>query len=198
MKNSIALALGLSIVITAVSPAQGGRDYVGWFGLGTGSGTIMCSACEHAGNMGGSTLSLQLAAGVSKHVRLGSSLDTWWHSRDSWERGVWNLNALALYYPWTVRRGFFVGGGPTYSLIWAVLPGDSGLQRHGWGVTAEMGYDIVPRSKTSLTPFVEYSYAWVGDISYPVGSGIPWARGWRHQVVSVGLGVTFHESKRNE
>jgi len=67
------------------------------------------------------------------------------------------------------------------------------LQRHGWGFAAELGYDIVPRKALSLTPYVQYSYAWVGDIYYPKGSGIPFARDWKHQLVSLGVGVTYHE-----
>ena len=81
-------------------------------------------------------------------------------------------------------------------MIFATVTDSTALQRHGGGFAAEMGYDIRPRSTISLTAFVQYSYAWVGNIDYPLGSGIPWARGWKHQVVSLGVGVTLHERKR--
>ncbi len=157
----------------------------------------MCTGCTHAGNMGGSTLTMQVAGSASPRLRVGSTLDWWWHSTDTWERGIWDLEAVVLYYPWTVRRGFFIGGGPSYSLMWATVTDNTALQRHGWGVAAEMGYDIAPRSAVSLTPLLQYSYAWVGDIYYPLGSDVLFARGWKHEVVSLGLGVSLHERRRS-
>jgi hypothetical protein len=146
--------------------------------------------------MGGSTVTLQFAPRVNEHLRVGSTADWWWHSRDTWERGVWNLEAELLYYPWTVRRGFYVGAGPTYTLILATVTESTALQRHGWGVAAEIGYDIAPRAAVSLTPRLSYSYGWVGDIYYPLGSGIPFAKGWKHEVLALGLGLTLHEGRR--
>ncbi len=192
----IGLCLCCSVVLAGTSLAQEGSRFAATLGVGTGSGTIMCSACIHAENMGGSTLSLQLTSSPQPHVRVGATLDTWWHSRDTWERGVWDLSAVAFYYPGTIHRGFFIGGGPSYSMMWAMVNDSTGLQRHGWGVLTEMGYELGPQSRLSLTPYVQYSYAWVGNIYYPIHSGIPWARGWKHQVLSLGLGVTFHNRKR--
>jgi len=189
------LVLLYSSMVVAQSLAQGGEAT---FGFGTGSGTIMCSACTHSGNMGGSTLSMQVARPTSPHLRIGGTLDSWWHSRDTWERGTWDISLVAFYYPWTWRRGFFIGGGPTYSTMWGTASdtGKAALSRRGWGFTAEMGYDIAPRSVVSLTPFATYSYAWIGDIEYPLGSSISFARGWKHEVLSIGLGVTLHERKK--
>lgn len=171
------------------------QGLVSLIGAGTGSATIMCSACTHAGNMSGSTLTLQFAGAVGPRVRVGATVDGWAHSRQSWERDIANINALVFYYPGTMRRGFFVGAGPSYSLMYATVTDSSALQRHGWGVGAEMGYDIRPRSAVSLTPYLQYSYAWVGNIDYPLHTGIPFATGWKHQVVSVGLGLTWHQRK---
>jgi len=202
MDHSIALRIGLSLCSSAMlagkSVAQEGSRLAATFGAGTGSGTIMCSACTHAGNMGGSTLSLLLTSSPQPHVRVGVTVDSWWHSRDTWERGVGNLSAVAFYYPGTIRRGFFIGGGPSYSMMWAMFNDSAGLQRHGWGVLTEMGYELRMQTRLALTPYVQYSYAWVGNIEYPIHSGIPWARGWKHQVVSVGLGVTWHAKEAND
>ncbi len=167
----------------------------GTLGIGSGSGTIACNACAHAGSMGGTSFTIQLAQRVSPHLRAGWTTDVWGHSGDGWEREIGDLNAVLFYYPSTERR-FFIGGGPSYSMMYASVTDSTALQRHGWGFMAEMGYDLRPLSGASLTPFVQYSRAWVGDIYYPKGSGIPWARGWKHQVLSVGLGVTFHNRKR--
>ena len=202
MDHAIALSIGLSlcssVVLAGKSVAQERSRLAATFGVGTGSGTIMCSACTHAGNMGGSTLSLQLTSSPQPHLRVGGTVDYWWHSRDTWERGVWGLSGVAFYYPGTMRRGFFIGGGPSYSMMWALVNDSAGLQRHGWGVLTEMGYELRTQSSLALTPYVQYSYAWVGDIEYPIHSGIPWARGWKHQVVSLGLGVTWHARKAND
>ena len=179
------------------SPQDG---WVGGFqstiGVGTGSATLECSVCTHAGNMGGSTLTIQLAQRVSPHLRVAATTDAWWHSQDDWERGVWSLNAMLFYYPARLRSGFFLGGGPSYSMMFASATDSTALQRHGWGFSTEIGYELRPGARISLTPFAEYSRAWVGGIYYPHGSGIPWAQDWKHQVVSVGLGVTFRDLRR--
>ena len=202
MKTAVlVVAIGLCLSSSAAR-AQGGLAAT--LGVGTGSGTIACSACTHAGNMGGSTATLQVVQKVSPYLRVGWTADGWWHSRDDWERGVWALNAVVFYYPRTVRRsGFFIGGGPSYSMMVATVTDSTGLQRHGWGLAGELGYDMGPQSSLSvtslsLTPYFQYSYAWVGDIYYPKGSSTPFSRGWKHQVVSVGLGVTYHERPKHD
>jgi hypothetical protein len=175
------------------SPQDG--SLAGTLGVGSGSGTIACSACTHAGSMGGTSFTIQLAQRVSPHLRAGWTTDWWWHSADDWERDIGDLGAVLLYYPST-EQPFFIGGGPSYSMLYASVTDSTALQRHGWGFTSEMGYELRLHSTASLTPFVQYSRAWVGDIYYPKGSRIPWARGWKHQVLSVGLGVTLHNRKR--
>jgi hypothetical protein len=192
----LGLAVGLCLM-SAPAFGQGGLELT--LGAGTGSGTINCSACSHAGNMPGTTYSIQVVQRVSPYVRVGWTLDTWSHARDDWERAIGALNAVVFYYPSSVHRsGLFIGGGPSYSIMVASVTDSTGLQRHGWGFAAELGYDIVPRKEFSLTPYFQYSYAWVGDVYYPKGSGIPFARGWKHQVVSVGLGVTYHERPKHD
>ncbi len=190
MKQATLLALGLFLASSAAHAQEGGGIAI--FGGGTGSATITCRACTHAGNMGGSTLSMQFVEQVSQHLRVGGTADWWWHERDTWTRGIWDVTAAVFYYPGTLRRGFYVEGGPTYSMILASVDDSTALQRHGWGVAAGIGYDLSPRSSVSFTPYLRYSYAWVGDVYYPIGSGIPFARGWKHEVLSLGLGVTLH------
>jgi hypothetical protein len=175
------------------NPHLGGL--AGTFGVASGSGTIACSACAHAGSMSGTSFTIQLVKRVSPQLRAGWTTNAWWHSGDDWGLGIWDLSAVLLYHPST-ERGFFIGGGPSYAMMVATVTDSTGLQRHGWGFTSAMGYELRLRSATSLTPFVQYARAWVGDIYYPKDSGIPWARGWKHQVLSVGLGVTFHNRRK--
>jgi len=193
MKHATLLAVALSLASAAAHAQEGGG--IGIFGAGTGSATIMCRDCTHAGNMGGSTLSMQFAEPVSQHLRVGGTADWWWHERDTWIRGIWDVTAAVYYYPGTWRRGFYVEGGPTYSLILASVNDSDALQRHGWGLAAGIGYDLSPKSWVSFSPYLRYSYAWVGDIYYPIGSGVPFARDWKHEFVSFGLGITLHVRK---
>jgi len=185
--------LGLTLcLLTRAAHAQGGME--GTLGVGTGSGTINCSACTHAGKLPGTTYSIQVVQKVSPYLRVGWTIDTWSHAQDDWDREIGALNAVVFYYPSSVHRsGLFIGGGPSYSIMVASVTDSTGLQRHGWGFAAEVGYDIVPRKAFSLTPYFQYSHAWVGDVYYPKGSATPFARDWKHQVVSIGLGVTWHE-----
>lgn len=192
MKAAVVLAVMWSCVLSGAARAQGGMEAT--LGLGTGTGTIMCSACTHLGKMNGSTASIQVVQRVNPYLRVGWTLDGWSHARDDWERDIVGLNAVVFYYPSSVQSpGFFIGGGPSYSMLLASVTDSTGLQRHGWGFAAELGYDFVPRKKFSFTPYCQYSHAWVGDIYYPKGSVTPFARGWKHQVVAIGLGVTYHE-----
>ena len=192
----IGLCLCASVVLPWRVHAQERTRLAATLGYGTGSGTIVCTACTHAGNMGGATATLLLTSSPKPHVRVGASLDYWAHARDTWERDIWGLSVVALYYPGTVRHGFFIGGGPTYSMMFATVSDSTALQRHGWGILTEMGYELRPRATFSLMPYVQYTYARVGDIYYPKDSGVLWAQGWRHAVVSVGLGLTYHPHPR--
>ena len=191
--TALVVAIGLCVLTApARAFAQGGLELT--LGVGTGSGTINCRACTHAGHMPGTTYSMQVVEKVSPYLRVGWTLDTWSHARDDWERGIGAFNAVVFYYPSSVHRsGLFIGGGPSYSIMVASVTDSTALQRHGWGFAAELGYDIVPRKEFSLTPYFQYSSAWVGDIYYPKGSATPFARDWKHQVVSIGVGVTWHE-----
>jgi len=191
--TALGVAIGLCLLTAPVGAfAQGGLELT--LGVGTGSGTINCSACTHAGKMSGTSYSMQVVEKVNPHLRAGWTIDSWSHAQGDWDREIGALNAVLFYYPGSVRHsGFFIGGGPSYSIMVASVTDTTGLQRHGWGFAAELGYDIVPRKEFSLTPYVQYSHAWVGDVYYPKGSINPFARDWKHQVLSLGLGVTWHE-----
>jgi hypothetical protein len=182
-----------SPILVTESLAQGFRFT---FGFGTGSATIMCTACRNAGNVGGTTATFQFGIPATQHLQVGFTSDWWWHSTIStqgWDRQIRGLAASLFYYPWTVRHGLFIDAGPTYSSVLVAVTDSTALQRHGWGFTIGIGYDV--RWRVSLLPRLAYSYAWVGDINYPLGSNVPFARGWKHEFVSLGLGLTLHERR---
>jgi len=171
----------------------------GALAFGTGSATIRCTSCTDAGNVGGTIATIQGGVTASQHVQGGLTADWWWHStttRQGWDRWINHFAASLFYYPWRVRQGFFIEGGPALTVAHAAVTDSTGLARHGWGFTIGIGYDIAPGRVGSLTPRLAYSYGWVGDIYYPLGSNVPFAKGWKHQVVSLGLGLTVHEAKR--
>jgi hypothetical protein len=37
----------------------------------------------------------------------------------------------------------------------------------------------------------------VGDIYYPLDSGNLWASGWKHRVLTLGIGATWHNRKHD-
>ncbi len=193
LRVGVVLLLSLSPGLVEESSAEQGGLAI--LGIGTGSGTIMCTQCTHAGNMGGSTATIQVVWLARPHLCVGFTADWWWHFTDTWERGTWDFTPAAFYYPFS-RRRFFIGGGPSYSMILATVNDSAALTRHGWGFATEMGYDVAPRRLVAFTPYIQYSWAWVGNIDYPLGSNVTFARGWKHDVLSVGLGLTFHESHR--
>ncbi len=192
-------AVFCSPVLVEESLAQEGRGAFA-FGFGAGSATIMCSACSYVGNIGGYTATIQVRGlMLNQHLGVGVSGDWWWHqtiSRQGWDRIILTVGVPLFYYPWA-NHGFFVEGGPAISAASAAVTDSTGLRRHGWGFTIGAGYDIAPGWTVSLTPRLAYSYAWVGNIYYPLGSHIPFARGWKHGVVSLGLGLTLHERRAN-
>ncbi|HKW40679.1 MAG TPA: hypothetical protein VJN39_05465 [Gemmatimonadales bacterium] len=152
-----------------------------------GVATIRCSACTSSGRFTGPEWSAQVGGTANRHLRIGLSLDEWWHPGcDKWTKTV---SGSLLYYPLTVRRGLFVEGGPALSRVVVWLNDSAGLARHGWGFTAAVGYNHVPQRIVLLAPRLAYSYSSVGTIYYPLGSTNAFAKRWRHSVVSLGMGV---------
>src|SRR5207248_10226143 len=109
-----------------------------------------------------------------------------------------SLTASVRYYPWTVHRGLFVEAGPTYSQALVRLTDTTGLARHGWGVTAGVGGDVLPRWRVMFVPRLAFTYAWVGDGYSPLGSRTLFAGAWRHWVLHFGLDLGFRDRYRNE
>jgi Outer membrane protein beta-barrel domain len=171
-------------------------------GLGTGSANIACDGCTSGWNLHGPTLLGTGGLMLTPHWGVGIGLDQWWRSPADSE--ATSLGTVMLrYYPIT-RAGAFVEAGVGYSRAEVRLDGSRVAKGRSWGLMAAVGYDVrvlrwnCPGSTTCdlmLTPRVSYVYSPMGDVRYAAGSP-PFATGWRHQVLSVGLGVglstTFH------
>src|SRR2546422_5096943 len=99
---AVLLVVFSSSILAEDSVAQlghGTQTGIFMLGIGTGSGTIKCTLCSHAGNMGGSAVTMQFGMKASPHLRMGFTADWWWHSGDTWERQLWDLTPAVLYYP---------------------------------------------------------------------------------------------------
>lgn len=63
------------------------------------------------------------------------------------------------------------------------------VSKTGWGLLAGIGYDLRVGRNVSLTPCVNYFYGKPGDLVFEGEDAFP---GWKQNVVSFELGLTFH------
>lgn len=175
-------------------PADGQNTRHGFWtvlGLGTGSANISCDGCSSGWNYGGPTLIAQLGGTMNPHLRVGFGLDEWWHfPSDTADKLLKTATGLLHYYPF-VRSGLYVEGGAGWSRAEARV-GRAFAKGDGLGLVSGLGYDIPVLRGLMLTPRVTYAYALIGGLKYRAG-GSTFTRGWKHEVLSVGLGLTIHE-----
>ena len=184
----ITLLTALSCAATAARAQYPQRREGFWLGLGVGYGSanIACDNCNPGPRMDGYTAFIKLGGTPSRNVRLGASLNVWSHETNSLNESLGNITASVFYYPVT-RSGFFLTGGLGFSAY--NLDSSPEVNGSGWGFTTGAGYDIRVGRNVSLTPVVNFIYGALGDFDV---SGVGTARGWKQNVVDVGLGVTFH------
>jgi hypothetical protein len=133
---------------------------------------------------------------LTPHLGVGIGLDEWWRSPSDTE--VTALGTVLLHYYPSVRAGAFVEAGVGYSRAEVTLDGGNRARGKGVGLMLSVGYDLpvfrfdraeeTNTYEVTLTPRVTYVYSPLGDLTYAAGSP-PFATGWRHQVLSAGLGV---------
>jgi hypothetical protein len=148
----------------------------------------------------GVTLNLNFGKTANPHLRVLFDYDEWWHPASSaagvtgpdFDKITENFTASAQYFPWTMRRGFFLEGGLGLTVAKVWVSDTSGLRRHGLGLTVGAGYDLFPGRSVSPTPRFAFSYGSIGRIYYPLGTHNLWADGWKHEILSLGLALTFH------
>jgi hypothetical protein len=199
-RAQITLAVLASVMLPAYSvPARAQEKPLhGWalLGLGTGSANVACDVggCPRGWKLHGPTLILTAGVMLTPHLGVGLGLDQWWRGPADTE--ATNTGTVFVHYRPSVRAGAFIEGGVGLSRADVRLDRDSVAQGRRWAVMAAVGYDVrLVRLKRAdaditLTPRVSYVYSVIGDLTYAVGRP-PFATGWRHQVLSVGLGVGF-------
>lgn len=193
--RSVAAAAVMLLASSTAARAQD-RERRGWLvlGVGTGSANIACDGdgCASGWNLHGPTLLGTVGFMVKPHLGVGLALDQWWRSPSDSE--ATSLGAVVLHYYPILRAGAFVEAGAGYSRAEVGLGGDTTARGKSVGLMAAVGYEVrvvrVKGGDITVTPRVSYVFSPVGRLTYAAGRP-PFATGWRHQVLSVGLGVGF-------
>ena len=173
----------------------------GVLGLGTGYAHIPCDGdgCT-SGTLRGPILFGTAGFMLTPHLGVGIGLDQWWRSPSDSE--ATNTGTFMLHYYPSARPRAFIEAGAGLSRAEVRLDGGRHADGTGLGLMAAAGYDLhlLGRSdsqetfEVTLTPRVSYVYSSIGDLRYDASSP-PFAINWRHQVLSVGLGIGFRSRR---
>ena len=191
---------GLAGLFLAVgsSPAWAGHPQERngfWIGFGGGYGSASASAgCEGcSGDRESSgTAFLKLGGTLNKNVLLGGEMNLW--IKEEATNTTLYLGAFTgtvTVYP-QASGGFFLKGGFGSSYVSSDFQEGSltaSIEKWGWAVLVGAGYDIRVGHNISITPCVNYHYGKPGDINL---EGVTVFPGWKQDVVSFEVGITFH------
>ena len=190
--------VGLLIALGS-SPAWAGHPqerHGFWIGLGVGYGSAVasadCDGCGGENREGSVTGFLKLGGTLNQKVLLGVETNAWVKNAD--DNTTLTLGAFTgtvTVYP-KATGGFFLKGGLGTSYVSVDFQEDlfsSKIDKWGWGFLVGAGYDLRVWRNISLTPCVNYHYGKPGDIRF---QGVTVFPGWKQDVVSFELGVTFH------
>jgi len=197
--NQAARSLGSAAVMVLVSsiPARAqARPFHGFvlLGGGTGVANIQCvgNGCASGWKLHGPTLLVSAGIMLNPHVGVGVGLDVWW--RTPLDTEATNTGTLFLHYYPSVRAGAFLEAGAGLSRASVQLPGDTVAQGRSWALMMAVGYDVRLLTKNgadiTLTPRLSYASSSIREMRYAAGHP-PFATGWRHQVLALGLAVGF-------
>ena len=180
------------------SRAQDSTQRRGWLVLGLGSGfaDIAChgGGCTNGWNLHGPTLLETGGVMLTPRLGVGLGLDQWWRSPSDTE--ATNTGTFMLHYYPSVRAGAFIEVGAGLSEAEVRLNSSTVAEGKRWALMASVGYEVPVFTLTrtdgiydvTLTPRVSYIYSPIGELRYAAGR-LPFATGWRHQVLSAGLGA---------
>ncbi len=195
---SLGAAAVMLLASSIPSRAQDSLQRRGWLvlGFGTGLADIAChgDGCTSGWNVHGPTLLETVGLMLTPHLGVGVGLDQWWRSPSDSE--ATNTGTVMLHFYPSVRAGAFVEVGAGLSRAEVRLNGSTVAEGRRWALMAGVGYEVRVLRFTrtdgtydvTVTPRVSYVYSPIGELRYAAGSP-PFATGWRHQVLSAGLGV---------
>lgn len=165
-----------------------------WFGLGGGYGSAnaTCDGCDRGGRESGGTGFLKLGGTLNQRVLLGGEFNLWTKDEDGVALNLYNFSATVTFYP-RASSGFFVKGGLGASWVETELRDGSTTTTEklgtGLGLLVGAGYDLRIARKISITPGLNYYYGQPGELKI---DGETAFSNWRHNVVDISIGVTFH------
>jgi hypothetical protein len=166
-----------------------------WIGFGGGYGSAYgsfdCDDCEDDEREGSFTGFLKLGGTLSPNVLLGVESNAWIKDESDATLTLGSVTGTITVYP-SATGGFFLKGGFGASIIHTSAEAgtlDVSASKTGWGLLAGIGYDIRVGRNISLTPCVNYTYGKPGDVVFEGENVLP---GWKQNVVSFELGITFH------
>jgi len=183
------LLLGSSVA-WAGHPQERQGFWIG-FGGGYGSADVSCDeVCEGGEREGSFTGFCKLGGTLNERVLLGVEGNGWIKEEDDVTVTLGSFTGTVTFYP-QASGGFFLKGGVGISYVdTEVQVGTltATLSKTGWGVLAGLGYDLRVGRNVSLTPSVNFHYGEPGDLTFE-GETLA---GWKQNVVSFELGITFH------
>jgi hypothetical protein len=166
-----------------------------WIGFGGGYGSASASAdCDECGGddrESSFTGFFKLGGTLSPNVLLGVESNVWVKDESGATLTLGSVTGTITVYP-SATGGFFLKGGFGASFVETSAEFDAfdvSLNKTGWGVLAGIGYDIRVGRDISLTPCINYTYGKPGDLVFEGEDILP---GWKQNVVSFELGITFH------
>ena len=180
-------ALTMAAPTTAFAQRGHGGGVVVTFGLGYGQANSSCDGCVPGSDLGGITAFAELGHNVNRALRLGATVETWWHTSGGTTEQLTDFVASAHLYPFGPVRLFLTGGVGLSNYHAASFPAVTGT---GWGYILGVGYDLPGGHWSRLTPIARYVYGNVGNVGIGSGDG-SFATGWKQHFFDVGLGLTF-------
>lgn len=163
-----------------------------WIGFGGGYGTAdaSCDDCEGEGREGSYTGFVKLGGTLNERVLLGVEMNLWMKEEDDVTLTLGSMTGTVTFYP-QASSGFFLKAGVGASFVdtdFYVGTLSVTTSKTGWGVLAGLGYDLRVGRNVSLTPSVNFYYGQPGDLVFDGEELL----GWKQNVVSFELGITFH------
>jgi hypothetical protein len=165
-----------------------------WIGVGAGYGSASveasCEGCESEKREGAISGFVKLGGTLNEHVLLGAESNVWAKEEEDVTLLLGSVTGTVTFYP-RASSGFFLKGGAGFSYVdMQEKSGDVtvSIDKVGWGVLLGAGYDLRVGRNVSLTPCINYHFGKPGDLTAN-GETLP---GWKQDVVSFELGITFH------
>jgi hypothetical protein len=167
------------------------------FGFGGGSAGLSCSTtfdpdCANQSRETGFTGYLKIGGTLTPKVLLGGESTGWLKSESGATAQLGILSAAAYFYP-APATGFFVKGGPGFSVYSEKVDTLGGTYEEsgtGFGFILGAGYDLRVGRNISITPVVNFHWGSIGETSS--GGVSTSGYGLKESVFDFQLGITFH------